>query len=48
MSLFCLDVWALAGSVDQDWALRDIVSDLVPPCSLLIRDVKYMQVVIYS
>ena len=45
MGLFCLDMWALAGSVDLDWALRDKASDLDPPSSLLVWDVKYMQVV---
>ena len=33
--------------MDLDRALRDKASDLGPPCSLLVWDVKYMQVVIY-
>ena len=47
MDLFCLDRLALAGSVDLDLALRDKASDLGTSCSLLVWDVKYMQVVIY-
>ena len=46
MGLFCLDRWALAGSVDLDRALRDKAPDLGPPCSLLVWGVKCMQVVI--
>ena len=48
MGLFCLDRQTLAGSVDLDRALRDKASDLGPPYSLLVWDVKYMQVGIYT
>ena len=49
MGLFCLDRWALPGSVavHVDQALREKVYDLGPPCLLLVWDVKYMQIVIY-
>ena len=47
MGLFCLDRRALVSNVDLDPALWDEASDLGPPCSLLVCDVKYMQVVIY-
>ena len=33
--------------MDLDRALLDKASDLGPPCSLLVWDVKYMQEVIY-
>ena len=46
MGLFSLEGRALAGSVDLDGALRDKASDLGPR-SLLVWDVKYMQVVIH-
>ena len=48
MGLFCLDRQTLAGSVDLDRALWDKAFDLGPPCSLLVWDVTYMQVVIYT
>ena len=47
MDLFCLDRRTLAGSVDLGRVLRDKASDLDPTYSLLVWDVKYIQVVIY-
>ena len=47
MDLFFLDRQALAGSLDLDGVLKDRASDLGPLCSLLIWDMKCMQVVIY-
>ena len=40
MGLFCLDGRVLAGFVNLDRALWDKVSDLGPPCSLLVWDMK--------
>ena len=49
-------IWVCSVSTDglggqygpsHDQALRDKASDLGPPCSLLVWDVKYMHVVIY-